>query len=223
MPRSRWCRPAGHFNATAPLFGAVVATLWIGERMGPVRVLGLLVGFAGVLVLVWGNVTLADGGVQAVVLMLGVSMCWAFAANYSRLRLQAIDPVVVTAGNTLLAMFVMVPLAVPLWPEQMPSTRAWVEIAFLGSASSAGGMLLYFRLLRSVGTIPTMSVTFLSPVVAVVSGALYLGEAITLQTIAGGAVVLLGTALVLGLYPKRRVPADGGPVAAAPGGPREGQ
>jgi drug/metabolite transporter (DMT)-like permease len=65
-------------------------------------------------------------------------------------------------------------------------------------------MLMYFRLLREVGTVPTMSVTFLAPVVAIVSGALYLGEAITAQTIAGSAVVLAGTALAAGLVPRPR-------------------
>ena len=57
--------------------------------------------------------------------------------------------------------------------------------------------------LREVGTVPTMSVTFLNPVVAIVSGALYLGEAITLQMMIGCAIVLTGTALAVGLVPRR--------------------
>ena len=201
-------------NATAPLFGAVVATLWVGEHMSRARMLGLVIGFAGVLILVWGSVGLTPGGVFAVALMMGVSLCWAFAANYTRLRLQAVDPVVVTAANTLVAMVVTAPLAWWWWPEVTPSSRAWTELLFLGCASSAGGMLLYFRLLRSIGTVPTMSVTFLSPVVAMVSGAFYLGEAVTLQTVLGGAVVLVGTALVLGIF-QRAVPAPPRPAESA--------
>lgn len=100
-------------------------------------------------------------------------------------------------------MLAVLPVAILQWPEAMPSTRAWTELVFLGCASSAGGMLLYFRLLRSIGTVPTMSVTFLSPVVALVSGSVYLGEAITLQIVVGGAIVLVGTALVLGLFPRK--------------------
>jgi len=72
-------------------------------------------------------------------------------------------------------------------------------MAFLGIASSGLGMLMYFRLLHRIGAVRAMSVTFLSPLVAMVSGALYLGEALTLQMVAGCAVVLLGTALSLGL------------------------
>jgi drug/metabolite transporter (DMT)-like permease len=58
---------------------------------------------------------------------------------------------------------------------------------------------MYFRLLSRIGAVRAMSVTFLSPLVAMVSGALYLGEALTWQMLAGCAVVLLGTALALGL------------------------
>ena len=104
------------------------------------------------------------------------------------------------------------PLAVMTWPAEPPPLRAWIEIAFLGVASSGLGFLLYYRLLRRIGTVRAMSVTFLNPVVALIAGALYLGERITWQTLAGAAVVLAGTALSLGLWPSRRVPA----VAAGP-------
>ena len=191
-------------NATAPLFGAIVATVWVGERMSRVRGLGLGIGFAGVVVLVWGDGLRIEGGLLAVGLMLMVSVLWAFAANYTRLRLRDVDPVVVTAANTLVALLALLPFAASQWPATWPSTRAWTEVVFLGCASSAGGMLLYFRLLRSIGTVPTMSVTFLSPVVALISGALYLGEAITLNIVIGGSIVLVGTALVLGLWPQRK-------------------
>ena len=63
-------------------------------------------------------------------------------------------------------------------------------------------MLMYFRLLRDIGTIPTKSVTFMSPVVAIVLGALYLSEAITTKVVIGCIVVLLGTALSVGLFPR---------------------
>ena len=66
------------------------------------------------------------------------------------------------------------------------------------------GFLLYYRLLRRIGVVGATSVTFLNPVVAGVSGALYLGEAVTLQMLLGAVVVLTGTALGLGLWPRPR-------------------
>ena len=119
---------------------------------------------------------------------------------------------VTTAGSLALASLFLAPLAWATWPSTPPSARAWAEMAFLGIASSGLGMWMYFRLLRRIGTVPAMSVTFLSPLVAMVSGALYLGEAITLQMVAGCAVVLLGTALSLGLIggPASKAQARGG-------------
>ena len=155
-------------NATAPMFSAVVAWAWLHERIGPRRVLGLVVRMAG------------------------------------------LDPLAVTVGTMLAAALALAPLAWAEWHgawgpgrSDMPGLRPWLEALFLGEARSGLRMLIYFRLLREVGTVPTMSVTFLNPVVAIVSGALCLGEAITLQMVAGGAVVLAGTALATGPVPRR--------------------
>ncbi|MGE0316181.1 MAG: DMT family transporter [Lautropia sp.] len=187
-------------NATAPLFGAIVARVWLKERISPLRAIGLLLGFGGVTLLLWGRTATAPGALLAVGLMLTVSLMWGFAANYSRARLGHVDPIVLATGNTVVAALLVAPLALPQWPVEAPGTRAWVEVLFMGLASSAAGMLLYFRLLARIGTVPTMSVTFMTPVVAVVAGAFYLDEPITLRTVVGGSIVLAGTALTLGLF-----------------------
>ncbi len=187
-------------NATAPLFAALVAHQMFKERLGAWRAWGLVVGFAGVAVLVWGNATFKTGsGVLAVLAVLGASMSWGAGANYTRKHLAGVDSMVITVGTLMAASLCVAPFAVLYWPAQNPSPRAWAEMAFLGVASSGIGFLMYFRLLRRIGPVRAMSVTFLNPVVAIVSGAWYLGEEITLQMIVGGAVVLFGTALTLGL------------------------
>jgi drug/metabolite transporter (DMT)-like permease len=188
-------------NATAPMFAALVAHFVLKERLGAWRAGGLLMGFVGVLILMSsGNVSLKTAeGPLAVLAVLGTAMIWSVGASYTRRKMAGIDPMVTTAGSLAAASLFLAPLAWATWPSTPPSARAWAEMAFLGIASSALGMWMYFRLLRRIGTVPAMSVTFLSPLVAMLSGALYLGEAITLQMVAGCAVVLLGTALSLGL------------------------
>jgi drug/metabolite transporter (DMT)-like permease len=114
---------------------------------------------------------------------------------------------VITVGSLLAASLFLAPFAWASWPAQNPSPRAWAEVIFLGVASSGLGFLMYFRLLRRIGPVRAMSVTFLNPVVAMVSGALYLGEGVTLQMLGGGAVVLMGTALSLGLIGRPAPPA----------------
>jgi len=187
-------------NATAPLFAALIAHYLLKERLGRWRALGLVIGFAGVAMLMWGSTSFKSGsGVLAVAAVLVCSLFWGIGANYTRKHLADADAMVITVGSLLAASLFLAPFAWATWPAQNPSQRAWAELAFLGVASSGLGFLMYFRLLRRIGPVRAMSVTFLNPVVAMVSGAWYLGEAVTLQTVAGGAVVLVGTALSLGL------------------------
>jgi drug/metabolite transporter (DMT)-like permease len=197
-------------NATAPMFAALLAHFVLKERLGTWRAGGLVLGFAGVLILMSsGSVSLKSGhGLLAVLAVLGTALNWAVGASYTRRRMAGVDAMVTTAGSLALASLVLAPLAWATWPSTPPSPRAWAEMAFLGIFSSGLGMWMYFRLLRRIGTVPTMSVTFLSPLVAMVSGALYLGEALTLQMVAGCAVVLLGTALSLGLIGRPAPKAD---------------
>jgi drug/metabolite transporter (DMT)-like permease len=188
-------------NATAPMFAALVAHFVLKERLGTWRAAGLVVGFAGVLILMGGGgISLKTGhGPLAVLAVLGTAMIWSIGANYTRKAMGSVDPMVTTAGSLAMASLFLAPLAWLTWPDTPPTPRAWAEMAFLGIASSGLGMWMYFRLLSRIGAVRAMSVTFLSPLVAMVSGALYLGETLTLQMVGGCAVVLLGTALSLGL------------------------
>ena len=201
-------------SATAPMFGAVVAWLFMNERIDRWRVLGLMLGLLGVVILVWGKVSLKLDPTSlhlslAVIAGLASSLVWGVAANFTRSRLRGIDSIAVTTGTMLAASLALLPLAYWEWhgaiqagTAHLPSVRATVEASFLGVVCSGLGMLMYFRLLRDIGTVPTMSVTFMSPVVAIVLGAMYLAEAITLQVVVGCIIVLLGTGLSVGLFPR---------------------
>lgn len=191
-------------NATAPLFAALLAHVVFHERLGGWRIAGLALGFGGVALLTAGSVSFRSAqGLLAVGGVLLVSAMWAVGANYTRRRLGGMDSLALTVGSLALASLALAPLAAATWPATPPPLRAWLEMAFLGVASSGLGFLLYYRLLRRIGPVRAMSVTFLNPVVALIAGALYLGETVSLQTLAGAAVVLLGTALSLGLWPPR--------------------
>ncbi|RIK36100.1 MAG: EamA family transporter, partial [Chloroflexi bacterium] len=151
-----------------------------------------------------GSATLRSAlGLVAVAAVLLASALWALGANYARRRLGGMDNVALTVGSLAVAALALAPLAAATWPATPPPTRAWAEVVFLGVGSSALGFLLYYRLLRRIGPVRAISVTFLNPVVALAAGVVYLGEAVGLQTLAGAAVVLAGTALSLGLWPRR--------------------
>ncbi len=198
------------FNATASIWGALVAWLWLGDKLGRSRWLGLAIGVAGVVGLSWGKADFKPGdhGISAAA---GVAACllaavlYGVAANLSRRHLAGVPPLAVAAGSQLAA---AVALAVPAWwwwPEVTPGPAAWGAAAALSLACTGLAYVLYFRLIANAGAANAMSVTFLIPAFALLWGWLLLGEQPTATMLAGCAVILLGTALATG---RLKLPGD---------------
>ena len=191
-------------NATAPLWGALIAWLWLADRLTASRVLGLAIGFAGVMWLAWDKASFKPGdhGVSASVAIgacLLATLCYGIAANVTKRRLSGVPPLAVAAGCQVAGAAVLVLPALGLWPTQVPSARAWWSLAGLAFVCTGLALLMYFRLIARLGPSRAMAVTYVIPVFGVLWGALLLGEAITASMVAGCAVVLLGTALVTGV------------------------
>ncbi|MFT5484068.1 MAG: drug/metabolite transporter (DMT)-like permease [Halieaceae bacterium] len=188
---------AGMVNASTPLFGAVVAAIWLRERLGLVRIVGLFVGFVGVTILVWGKL---DGNftasTTAVLAMLMAAACYGWSASYMRLKIAHLDGFTAVTGSMFGAALLFMPVAIWFWPEQAVSAKSWVAVAILGGVCTGLAYLLYFRLIARLGPIRAISVTFMVPMFALVWGRLFLGETFTVSMIAGGAIILCGTALV---------------------------
>ncbi len=190
---------AAVLNASAPLFGALAAYLWFRETLTPARVLGLGVGFAGVLILVWGKISFkGDGSGWSMVAALAASLAYGIAANYTKRKLTGVDPVVTATGSQIAATALLLPLAVLYRPATMPSLSSWLSAIALGIACTGIAYILYFRLIANVGPARAIAVTYLVPVFGMVWGLVFLHEAITPNMIAGCAVILLGTALATG-------------------------
>lgn len=202
------------FNATAPIWGALIAALWLGERLGPGRVAGLAIGVAGVAALVWGK---ADFGpaVQGISPTMGMLAClvatllYGLAANVSRRFLAGVPPLAVAAGSQLAAALLLAVPAWWAWPATPPSPTAWGAAAALAVACTGLAYVLYFRLIASAGAAQAISVTFLVPGFAMLWGWLWLGEQPTPAMLLACTVILLGTALATGVLrlPSRAVPA----------------
>ncbi|MBV8658351.1 MAG: DMT family transporter [Burkholderiales bacterium] len=187
-------------NATAPLWSAVVAFVWLHAVLPRTRVFGLVLGFVGVAILVWGKIGFKDGGSGlAVVAALGATFCYGIAANFTKEKLAGVSALSITAGSQLAASLVLAPLAYWFWPAHTPSPNAWVACLALGVICTAVAYLLYFRLIAHVGASRAIAVTFLIPLFAILWGGVFLGEQLTINMIVGGLVILAGTALSLGL------------------------
>ncbi len=124
---------ASVLNSTAPLFGALVGFIWLRDRPEPARVLGLVVGFVGVLILVWKRLSFnGDGGALPVFAGLAAAVLYGISANYTKKRLTGIDPLVTATGSMIAATVILVPPALVSWPETMPTTLSWVSALLLG-------------------------------------------------------------------------------------------
>ncbi|KWF63081.1 DMT family transporter [Burkholderia pseudomultivorans] len=186
-------------NATTPLWAAIVAYLWLRTPLTKPQAIGLALGFAGVVVLAGSAVGAgAAGAPGAIAAAMIATLSYGFAAHYSKRRLANVRPFVSAFGSQLFATLVLAPLAAPMWPGSAVPAAAWIAVVLLGALCTAVAYLLYFGLIRSAGAQYAASVTFLIPIFGVVWGAIFLHETVTVQTIAGCAIILLGTALATG-------------------------
>ena len=186
-------------NATTPLWTALVAYAWLRAPLTKPQAIGLAVGFAGVVVLAGSAIGAGTPGApRAIAAAMLATLSYGFAAHYSKRKLANVRPFVSAFGSQLFAAIVLVPLAVPMWPHAPVPASAWIAVALLGAICTAVAYLLYFGLIRNAGAQYAASVTFLIPIFGVVWGAIFLHETITVQTIVGCAIILLGTALATG-------------------------
>lgn len=192
-------------NATAPLWGALVAWVWLSERMSKIGVVGLATGFAGVAVLTGDAESLASpGSMLAVAAAVGGAFFYGIGANYAKRYAKQLNSLTIATGSMLFPALILAPLAVYDWPTVQPSTSAWVAVIAMGIASTGFAYILYFRLIASVGPTKAITVAYLIPVFAVIWGYLILDEPVTPLMITGCLIIFVGTALVTGVLQRSK-------------------
>lgn len=197
-------------NATVPLFGALVAWIWLGDRINRLRWLGLALGFIGVALLAWrapagtGLKTTHAGWAIAACLL--ASICYAVAASFARRYLTGIPPLATATGSQVGAALGLALPALFYWPAQTPGLRAWAAVVAIAVLCTGIAYILYFRLIAHAGPSRALAVTFLAPVFAVFYGAVFLGEVVTPWMLGCGLVIVCGTMLSTGLIGPRKQP-----------------
>ena len=192
-------------NASTPLWAAVVGLIWLRASLGRAQWLGLALGVVGMIILTWGKVDFKPGGSGlAVVAGLIATLAYGFSTHFTKRRLAAVSPLGVATGSQTAGGLMLLPFLIAYWPAANPSSKAWLAAILLAVLATAFALILYFRLIARLGGQKASTVTFLIPVFAIGWGAALLGEGVTGPMLAGGAVVLLGTALTLGIL---RLPA----------------
>ena len=195
---------AAILNATTPLFTIVVAHFFTtDERITRQRMLGLGVGFTGVVLMI-GLDALADLGINTVaqLAILGASLSYACAGVYGRRFQRAgVPPLATATGQLVASSLVLLPLTLLVdrpWTLSVPGVDVWLALGALALVSTAVAYILYFRILATAGATNVLLVTMLVPVSAIILGAAFLGERLSVGQLAGMAVLATGLVIIDG-------------------------
>jgi drug/metabolite transporter (DMT)-like permease len=202
---------ASVLNSTVPLFSIILAGLILrSEPFTLGRVMGLLVGFAGVVVLLSRSADVNVGGVAPKTAVILAAFCYAASSSYARRYLQGLHPVIVAGGQLLVANLVVGASALifeDFAAQSLPWLTVW-SLLWLGLLGSCLAYILYFFVLQAWGATQTTLVTYLLPVVGVSAGVIFLGEWVDWRLLVGGLLILSGV-WVVNWRPRRIVAASG--------------
>lgn len=202
---------ASILNATATLFAAVIARLWLGDKLTPPKLLGLALGIAGVALLVYDKLHLKPQGLALPVLTgLAGAALYGLSANFTKKYTAGIPALTLAGGSQIGAALMMLPIALFFLPKAMPTPTAWGAAAVLGVLCTGIAYVLFFRLFARVGPTKAITVAFLIPMFGVLWGWLFLNEPVTTLMLAGAVLVIAGLALTTGII---KLPTPAAPLA----------
>ena len=199
---------AAILTSAVPLFAIVIAPLFLHDE--PIRVngvVGLGVGFVGVIVLTSQDLSIANADLTGEVALLGAALSYAIGAVYARRNMRGIPPLIPAVFQVTFAMLIAGTIAVVLehpWTAR-PDAEAVFSIVWLGVVGSGLAYLAMFRLLASWGATRTTMVAYEIPIVGIVLGFLVLQESIDGRLLVGTALVVGGVALVNSPFGRRRL------------------
>ncbi len=196
---------ASILNGTIPLFTIILAHFFTqDDRLTPAKIGGVLVGFAGLVVLVLptfqGGLQATAWGISALVL---AAFLYGVAIVYTRNHLRGLPPLVAPTGQLIMASLFLMPVMLLVdqpWTLAMPSLPSILSMVALGVVGTALAFILYYRMMERVGASYISMVAYMIPVFGIIFGVLLLDETITQAMVIGCALILLGVMIVNGLF-----------------------
>ena len=201
---------ASILNSTTTLWTAVLI-YWVvpTERPSLINYVGVLIGFAGVVVLVYPELAAhgISGDVLGALAVVLASLSYSVNALYQRRKMRDLSVYEVSLGQIALGVLFAIPLAAPSLPHIHFRLASIVAVVALGALGTGVAYLLYYYVMNTLGAVRAAGVTYVVPITAVFWGALLLHETVSLTIIAGMLVILAGILLVNLRREPRREPA----------------
>jgi drug/metabolite transporter (DMT)-like permease len=188
---------AAILNATTPMWSVLIGVLFFGGAFTPYKGVGLLLGVAGVAVLVgWSPLTPSLQTTLSIAAMLGATFCYGLSSNLANRVLKGAPPLGAAVGSQLGSSLALLPLLPFDLPRANPSVLVIACVVALALLCSAVAYILYFRLILDVGAVQASTVTLLVPIFSMVWAWLFLGETPTLVKILACGMIVSGVLLI---------------------------
>ncbi len=180
----------GILNGTTAFLTTVIAYFWLNELISIKQIIGLCLGFLGVIILV--NPANGSSTIIASLCALLGSLCYAFNGNYLEKFHSNSNKKVLIGWSMLFGGLFMTPFAVFNLPDTIPNLNSFLALLWLAVVSTGIGYLGYIRLINRIGAVKTSTLTYLLPVFSILWGAIFLQEKITLIILGGFLFVMMG-------------------------------
>jgi drug/metabolite transporter (DMT)-like permease len=200
--------PAGYsaiFNATTPLMGVLIGSLFFSDSLTPKKAAGVLIGLMGITLLTTtGPVTLSTAVVMGALACLVATSCYGAAGFLTKQWVAdkgGLDAKLVAFGSQIGATLFLVPFfgisAAVNPPLSWGDSTVWLALAAVGFICTACAYILYFRLIADIGPVRSLTVTFLIPPFGVLWGVMFLDEHLSIAHLYGGGLICLAVWFVL--------------------------
>ena len=180
----------GILNGTTAFITTVIAYFWLNESISTKQVIGLGLGFIGILILI--NPANGSTTILASICALTGSICYAFNATYLQKYHSNSNKKVLIGWSMLFGGLMMMPIAAFNLPNALPSINSFLALLWLAVVSTGIGYLVFVRLIDKIGAVKTATLTYLLPVFSIIWGAIFLEEQITLIIFGGFIFVMMG-------------------------------
>jgi drug/metabolite transporter (DMT)-like permease len=193
---------ASIIQGAVPIFNAVIAFGFFRDvRVTGLRLAGVGIGFVGVALLVGAQ---PHGRVLGALAVVGMALCYAVGQLLAARHLASVQPPVVAFATTAVAALAMLPLGIAQAPHHVPHWKTIAAVLALAIPLTAFAFLLFYAVIAGAGAAYASLVTYLVPPIALLYGAIFLGERFGAAAIGGLALILGGVALGTGRLRIRR-------------------
>lgn len=210
--------PAGYsaiFNATTPLMGVLIGSMFFSDSLTPKKVAGVLIGLMGITLLTTtGPVTLSTTVVMGALACLVATSCYGAAGFLTKQWVAdkgGLDAKLVAFGSQIGATLFLMPFfsisAAVNPPPSWGDSTVWLALAAVGFVCTACAYILYFRLIADIGPVRSLTVTFLIPPFGVLWGVMFLDEHLSIAHLYGGGLICLAVWFVLSKSKPKQLPA----------------